>query len=77
MKILHLLFAFAVLALAGCTTSTITRDGKTESSNKAKPPPMKDTPETVLVTYHGKPGMEMIFESLLKKANFKGGLPTR
>jgi hypothetical protein len=50
---------FSLLALNGCTTS---------SSHPKQAMKIKDRPETVLVTYHVKPGMEMVFEHLLSQA---------
>jgi hypothetical protein len=51
------LFLCLLVALAGCAT----RHSKMHN-------PMKDSPETVLVTYHVRPGMEKDFEALLARA---------
>src|SRR5882672_1537468 len=52
-----LLLAVSLLALTGCSTTQPARD----SSGKADP-------ETVLVTYHVKPGKEAELQSLLSRA---------
>ncbi len=68
MKITFLVLLLPLLAFVGCSTSqpAKTADNATKKPGQAKP--AKDTPETVLVTYHVKPGMELIFQSLLAKA---------
>jgi hypothetical protein len=56
--------AFLLLSLpilAGCSSSP-----RAKSNNFREA--VKDRPETVLVTYHVKPGMEKKFEALLKRA---------
>lgn len=57
MKAISGLLMFLPLAFAGCSTS-----------HPKQATTIKDEPETVLVTYHVKQGMEMAFESLLRRA---------
>jgi hypothetical protein len=59
MKNTRALFLCSLLALTGCYTSP---------QKHAKTIRIKDRPETVLVTYHVKPGMEKPFEALLARA---------
>ena len=63
MKIACALFAFVLLAFTGCSTSQSSAKGHRKPG--AVP---KDSPETVLVTYHVKAGMEGVFEHLLSQA---------
>jgi hypothetical protein len=62
MKIACTFVALSILVLAGCSTSQPAR-----AHRKPGQVP-KDTPETVLVTYHVKAGMEAVFEHLLSEA---------
>src|ERR1051326_5433552 len=69
MKKLNLVFALTLLAFAGCTTTTSREaQSQTRTSAKLRPTPIKDTPETVLITYHVKRGMEPVFGHLLYQA---------
>jgi hypothetical protein len=53
--------AFALSFVSGCATHSNKQQAKLKNH-------LKDTPETVLVTYHVKPGMEKQFEALLDRA---------
>src|SRR5580700_8226662 len=53
--------AFALSFVSGCATHS----NKQPAQSKNR---LKDRPETVLVTYHVKPGMEKQFEALLDRA---------
>lgn len=55
MKTISLLYAVSLLALVGCTTKHQTGGAKADS-------------ETVMITYHVRPGKEVEFESLLAHA---------
>jgi hypothetical protein len=73
MKITFALFSLSLLVLAGCASSptppaTPTTPAAKPETKPAKPAPQKDMPETVLVTYHVKAGMEDVFEHLLSQA---------
>jgi len=57
MKITHFLLALAVLSLNACSTTSGTHQGSGKSD-----------PETVLVTYHVKPGKEAEFQAVLSRA---------
>lgn len=57
MKNTRILFLCSLLAVAGCSVP--------DTKHVARP---KDRPETVLVSYHVKPGMEKPFEALLARA---------
>ena len=57
MKIAYPLLALAAIALSACSTTSGTHQG----SSKADP-------ETVLVTYHVKPGKEADFQAVLSRA---------
>lgn len=57
MKTTYLLFAGSLIALAGCATPPSARDHSA-----------KVDPETVLVTYHIKPGKEGEFQAVLSNA---------
>jgi hypothetical protein len=59
MKNLSVLIVCPLLVLTGCYTSP---------QKHTKTIKIKDRPETVLVTYHVKPGMEKPFEALLARA---------
>ncbi len=54
MKITHYLFAMALLPLAACSTTSGTSHGKAQ-------------PETVMVTYHVKPGKEAELQAVLSR----------
>lgn len=64
MKITLVLFSLSLMALAGCSTSQPPKN----AVKTGKAPPAKDTPETVLVTYHVKAAMDVVFEHLLSQA---------
>jgi hypothetical protein len=53
--------AFALSILSGCATQSNKQSSQFKKIRK-------DTPETVLVTYHVRPGMEKQFEALLDRA---------
>ena len=57
MKITYLLFTLAAIALSACSTTSSERQGSGKSD-----------PETVLVTYHVKPGKEAEFQAVLSRA---------
>src|SRR5947207_2201765 len=57
MKTAYLLLAVSLVACAGCSTSPPARNGSATSN-----------PETVLVTYHVKPGKEAEFQAVLSRA---------
>jgi hypothetical protein len=56
MKILHLAFIAFLIPLAACSTAQV------------KPDESKDSPETVLITYHVKPGKEAEMAAVLRRA---------
>ena len=56
MKITHLLLALVVLSLTACSTTSDTHQGSAKSD-----------PETVLVTYHVKPGKDAEFQAVLSR----------
>ena len=62
MKIVCTFFALSLMILTGCSTS---QPAHAHRKPGAAP---KDSPETVLVTYHVKAGMEAVFEHLLNEA---------
>jgi hypothetical protein len=57
MKATHFLFVLAAISLTACSTT-----------NPAHPGSSKADPETVLVTYHVKPGNEGKFQEVLSRA---------
>lgn len=59
MKTAHGLFILLLASLTACSTTK----SKPESSSGAKP-----SPETVLITYHVKPGKEADLEDILRRA---------
>ena len=69
MKIRHLYLALVLVGLAGCTTTTTTTNS--QGTTVVVHPHSKgtlDTPETVVVTYHVRSGMEAAFPALLARA---------
>lgn len=64
MKIAFTLLSLSIVVLTGCASS---HSAKT-SAKSGPAAPAKDNPETVLVTYHVRPGMEAVFEHLLDTA---------
>jgi hypothetical protein len=55
MKAVHIMFVFSFVALAGCSTTYPADNAKADS-------------ETVLVTYHAKPGKEAELQAVLSHA---------
>jgi hypothetical protein len=55
MKITHFLFALSLIFLAACSSTTVPRD-------------RHHSPETMLITYHVKPGKEAELKEVLSRA---------
>jgi hypothetical protein len=71
MKPTHWLLAGLLLALPACTTTIVDTSpvpGAPVPVRPARIKPFKDTPETVIVTYHVLPGREAEFPKLLDHA---------